>query len=170
MVKDGVDIRQDTVLSRNLDGADELLLGTPVGSSSTLLLKLSQVPEIVCLRGSRLMGFSAPTGMGQGHENETNVVASTVDRRSLGGRRQPSYRRRAEDCQIDTGWEMPKGVAGRTSGDSHLAQPLALLLKLLPVNSSSLSVPLEVLERAKHRCQLGRLARPGWCRHAPGSW
>ena len=47
MVQDGINIGDDTVVRGGIDSLFEVLLGTPLGTPGSLLLKLSQIPKIV---------------------------------------------------------------------------------------------------------------------------
>jgi hypothetical protein len=49
VVQDGIDVGDDTVIRGGIDSLLEVLLGTPFGTPGSLLLKLSQIPEIVAI-------------------------------------------------------------------------------------------------------------------------
>ena len=56
MVQDGVDVCDDTIIGRGVDGLFELFLGTPLGTPGTLLFKLSKIPEVVTTISHRSIG------------------------------------------------------------------------------------------------------------------
>lgn len=47
VIQDSVDVGNHAVVFERLDAVDELLLGTPLGADGTLLVELSEVPEVV---------------------------------------------------------------------------------------------------------------------------
>lgn len=52
MVHDGVDISNDALVRCDLDGAEQVFFGSPLGRRGAFLLKLSQIPDIVAARVS----------------------------------------------------------------------------------------------------------------------
>jgi hypothetical protein len=49
VVQDSIDVGDDTIIRGGINSFLEVLLGTPFGTPGSLLLKLSQIPEIVAV-------------------------------------------------------------------------------------------------------------------------
>jgi hypothetical protein len=166
----GIDVRQDAILAGDLDGADELLLGAPIGPLATLLVKLSQVVEVVGLR-VRAYGWSATRWQSRSRTASSRVTQRwRNERRSRYRRWSSPWSAGAATLQCGSRWQGAQGTSSvlelasaaperdperrRTGGDAHLAETLALVLKLLPVDALALGVPLEILQAGweKGRC------------------
>lgn len=50
MVHDRVNVRDDALLRGRLDRFEQVILGTPLGTGSALLFKLSQVPDVIAMK------------------------------------------------------------------------------------------------------------------------
>jgi len=140
-----------------------------VGPDTTLLVELSEILYIRSKKKSELeLAFPLPPPRTFGpasspissppslelkrtHVDVVDVVTSSIDGGSLGGRRKPGSGDLRERDESKERGSVRKREERRkeTKAHPHLSQSLGLGLELFPVDTLSLSVPFEVLDHGE---------------------
>lgn len=141
VIQDSINVSDNAFLRSSLNCFQKIFFSTPFGTDRSLLVELSQVPDIIAEGPSRQSGKVHRKG-----ETYSHIISCTFRARAF-----------SRSCQFALFSTFPRLcyvsieslTRNPTGSDAHVGQSFGFAFILFPVYTTTLSVPFEVLHHCK---------------------